>query len=210
MKNVCKLLICFLGMALISCGGKEEKKINETPSFGDVKEYSEKMQEGVKKSNDRWKERKEKGDTMAMPYKDLQAYLPDISGYEKSGGPKGSQMNTPMGSWSQAEQEYTSGDKKIEVTIVDYNSAYQAFTGLTAAYGMGFSFEDDTKKQAPLDLGKEGVAGYETIYKDGSRGELVMVVAERFIVNIKTDKEASEDALKKVANEMPLNEMANK
>jgi len=42
-----------------------------------------------------WEERKAIGDIPALHYKDLQAYLTEISGYTKPAGPKGSQMNMP-------------------------------------------------------------------------------------------------------------------
>jgi hypothetical protein len=125
---------------------------------------------------------------MAMPYKDLQAYLPDIPGYTKSGGPQGSQMNMPgMGSWSQTEQRYTSGDKQMTVKIVDYNASQAAFSGVTALYKMGFSSEDDSKKQGSLDLGIKNVAAYETVYKQQPNAQIAMIVADRFFIEVESN-----------------------
>ena len=210
MKNLIMSFFCMLCVAMISCRSKEEKKITDLNSVNDLKDYADKIKEGTEIANDRRAERVKRGDTMAMPYKDLQAYLPDVNGYIKKGGPSGSQSSLPMGSFSQAEQKYTSGDNTVTISMVDYNSAHQAFMGLTAIYGMGFSFEDDNKKQAPVDFGKEGIAAYETIYKDGRRGELIMIIADRFIVTIKAKGEASEDFLKSIANDMDLKELAKR
>src|SRR2546423_2844834 len=118
-----KILFLFMIPALFfsfSCRSKSDKKSGKIESLSDLKDYAENVEKGVKQSNSRWEQRKAKGDTLALPYKDLQAYLPEISGYSKDGGPKGSQMNTPgLGSWSQAEQDYVNGDKRISVKIFD-------------------------------------------------------------------------------------------
>ena len=99
-----KLVIPFL-LFIMACGGRDKGvEKNEDLSVTDVPEVAKKMGEEVKQAQDRWAERKAKGDTLAMPYKDLQAYLPDVNGYTKDGGPKGSQVNMPgMGSWSQTD-----------------------------------------------------------------------------------------------------------
>ena len=107
-----KLVIPFL-LFIAACGGRDKVVVKDGEvSVTDLPKVAEKMTEGVKQAQDRWAERKAKGDTLAMPYKDLQAYLPDVSGYTKEGGPKGSQVNMPgMGSWSQTDQAYTNGEK---------------------------------------------------------------------------------------------------
>lgn len=180
-------------------------------SVSDVKEASQNVEKKIKESSDRWAERKAKGDTLALPYKDLEAYLPEIKGYSKEGGPKGSQMNAyGMGAWSQAEQEYINGDKRVSVKIFDYNSSQQAFMGITAVFGMGFSFEDDSKKQAPADLGVKNVAAYETLYKTDKRAEMVVVAGDRFIINIESNGVGDEDFIKSVAKSINLNELASK
>ena len=171
-----------MGLSLLAaaCKGKEEKK--EGPaSIADVKELGDKMKQETDASTSKAAARKAKGDTMAMPYKDLEAYLPEISGYTKDGEPKGSQMNIPgMGSWSTTEQEYKNGDKKIKVTLMDYNAAFQAFSAMTAVFKMGYSMEDGEKKQASADLGVKDTAAYETIYKKDQRAELAVIAGDRF------------------------------
>ena len=85
-----------MGLSLLAaaCKGKA-KKDGPIESLSDVKEYSEKVKESVDASTNKMEARRAKGDTLAMPYKDLEAYLPEISGYTKEGEPKGSQMNMP-------------------------------------------------------------------------------------------------------------------
>jgi hypothetical protein len=198
----------FLAM---SCGGGKDDKPKTDIGIMDAKELAENATEAMDESAKRREERRKRGDTLAMPYATLQGYLPEVDGYTKRGGPKGSQMNMPgMGSWSQAEQEYESGDKSIDVTMMDYNGAMGAFTGATALYSMGFSQEDDQRKSQSTDLGMKGVAAYETIYKQDQRAELVLVVGDRFLIQMDADGTNDVEVLKKAARSMKLGELAAK
>lgn len=213
--RVLHLLIIVVGLAaaLPACKDKSDKPLEDgkVETAAEAQEVANAVQQSQEEANDRWASRKAKGDTVAMPYKDLQAYLPEISGYTKDGEPKGSQVAMPgMGSWSNTEQRYTNGDKSIDVQIADYNSAYTAFAGVTAVYKMGFSAEDDQKKQGATDLGLKDVAAYETIYKDGSKAELNLIVADRFFINIVSNGDNSSDVVRSVAKNMKLDDLATK
>lgn len=204
-------LCSLLFITIISCKSKSDKTITGINSLSDLKDYAENIVEETKKSEERSSERRKKGDTLAMPYKDLQGYLPEISGYTSEQGPKGSQMNTPgLGSWSQTEQKFTNGDKRLSVSLMDYNAAHQAFIGLTSMYGLGMSYEDDNKKQAAVDLGIRDVKAYETIYKKDNRSELVLVVGDRFVIDLKSNGESDENFLRSVAKNMKLGELASR
>jgi hypothetical protein len=210
MKQLLPLICSICIIAALSCKSKNDKP-GPLESLSKLKDYAENVADESKKSEARSEERRKKGDTLAIPYKELQGYLPQISSYSTEEGPKGSQMNTPgMGSWSQAEQEYKNGDKSVNVTIMDYNAAHEAFIGLTSLYGLGMSYEDDDKKQGGADLGIKDVKGYETIYKKDKRAELALVVADRFIVNLKSEGENDEGFLRGIAKSMKLEELASK
>ena len=200
-------------VALLSLGACKDKATQQVQinSPSDVKAAAEKVETKMKESQDRWQERKVKGDTLAIPYKDLEGYLPDIPGYSKQEGPKGSQMNVAgMGGWSEAEQEYTNGDKRVSVKIFDYNPSQQAFMGVTAVYGMGFSAEDDNKKQSPVDLGVKEVAAYETIYKKEKKAEMAIVAGDRFLISVESNGDGDEDFVKSVAKNIKLDELVSK
>ena len=197
-----KLLVVALvpSFIFLSCKSGDEPDIKVKDgkvSVTDAAKVAKKMGDEVEKAKDRWEERRAKGDTLAMPYKELQAYLPEISGYTKSGGPKGSQMNMPgMGSWSETEQRYESGDKKIRLKIIDYNASQMGFLGVTAAYRMGFSSEDDNKRTGSVDLGLSGVAAYETVYKQREEAELNAVAGDRFYIEARLRGSNNIDELK--------------
>ena len=207
------LFVIAFGVAMLAmaCKGKSSKKESPIESASDLKEYAENVEQQTKASSGKWEERRAKGDTLAMPYTDLQSFLPDINGYDKDGGPKGSQMNMPgMGSWSQAEQQYKNGDKEIKVEIMDYNAAFQAFTAATTMYKMGYSMEDDSKKQGSLDLGIKDVVAYQTIYKNEPRAELTLIAGDRFFIQIESRGSNDPQLLSSVAKSMKLSDLASK
>jgi hypothetical protein len=212
MKLLASILVSGTLSVLISCKGKD-KDIGAIDTISELKDYAETVVEETKKSESRIEERRKKGDTLAIPYKDLQNYLPQVSGYSSEEGPKGSQTSTPgMGSWSQTEQRFRNGDdKSFNVSIMDYNAAHQAFVGLTSMYALGMSYEDDNKRQSAVDLGLKDVKAYETIYKKDKRQELMLVVADRFIVDMKAEGEEDENFLRNIAkNNMNLQELASR
>ncbi len=194
-------------LALICCKSKN----NKIDTLGELKEVAEKSEAAMQKATDRWEERKKKGDTISVPYKDLQAYLPEISGYTKDGDPSGEQTNFPgMGSWSNAKQQYINGDKRVDVSLADYNGSHATFGGLTALYTMGFSSENDTRKEGSVDLGIKDAVAYETIYKKEPRSKLVVIVADRFFVELESDGENDESFLRGIAKNMKLSDLASK
>ena len=208
-------LVRFTAIALVtsailfSCD--TAKKVKESAdNLSAAKNAAENMQEGMEAANKRIEERKAKGDTLAMPYKDLQAYLPSISGYTADGGPTGSSTNMMGFSLSTCEQNYKSGDSNIKVKITDYNAGYSAFIGVTAMMKAGFSSEDDNQRTGPVKLGMDGVAAYETIYKKDKRGNLLLAIADRFYVEIEGNNIENTDKLQDIAKEMKLSDLAAK
>jgi hypothetical protein len=210
MKKLFIMLVTPVLLFSSSCRNRD-KAPDKIESVSDLKDASQVVDKKMKASSDRWAERRAKGDTLALPYKELESYLPEINGYSKDGGPKGSQMSGyGMGSWSQAEQAYINGDNRVSVKIFDYNSAQQAFMGMTAMFGMGFSSEDDYKKQASVDLGVKNVAAYETLYKTEKKADMSLVAGDRFIINIESNGEGDEAFIRSVAKSMNLSELASK
>ena len=211
MKKDLVIVGLFACLSLASCGSGGKDK-NDSQTTDEAAAVENKSDEGnsAEAKNARWEQRKAKGDTLAMPYKDLQAYFPDISGYIKDGGPKGSQMNLPdMVSNSETQQDYAAGEKSISIKMVDYNAAWQNFLAITAIYSNGFSTEDETKKQSQADMGMKDVYAYQTTFKVEKKSQLVLVVAERFYITLNSEGENSESFLKDIAKNMKLDKLAS-
>ena len=93
---------------------------------------------------------------------------------------------------------------------MDYNASQMGFMGVTAMYKMGFSSEDDTKKEGSWDTGMKDVAAFETIYKTDQRTKLILIVADRFYVELDNEGTNDPELLRSVAKNMKLSELASK
>lgn len=191
-------------LSLLACRSKNKVEIKDGKvGITDAIEAAQQMSENMSNAQDRWEARRKKGDTVALQYKELESFLPDVSGYTKEGGPKGEQMNTPgLGSWSQTEQSYTNGDKRLKITITDYNASQTGFTMATALFNLNISAEDDEKKQGSTDLGLKDVAAYETVYKQRPEANLVVIAGDRFYINMESNGSNDIDALKATAKDI--------
>lgn len=179
---------------IVSCG-----KVKDAANAAEgLKNYAE----GMKESASKMEERKAKGDTISMPYTDLQKLLPsNIAGYTKDGDPKGESMNMVGMSFSTASQVYKNGDAEITVNIMDYNASYAAFGAATAMFATGFSVDNDEEHLGAVDLGISGVKAWEDVKKKEKRSTVMAGVNDRFLVtaegrNVETD--AVKDAIKSV------------
>jgi len=208
------LTILFFGI-LISCGSDKKGTVIESKDgkvrVENMKEAGEQMEKAVNDAEKRRADRIKRGDTLAMNYKELQAYLPEISGYTKKGKAGGETVSMPgLGSFSTAEQEYESGDKEIEIQIMDYNQSVMGYSTATAMFGMNIQVENDQEKSGTFDTGIEGVRGYEQVSKTEQRAELMYAIADRFFLTIKSNGSNDADALKRIAKSMKLSELASK
>jgi hypothetical protein len=179
---------------LASCG-----KVRDAANAAEgLKNYAE----GLKESTSKIEERKAKGDTISMPYADLQKLLPsNISGYTKDGDPKGESVNMIGMSYSTASQVYKNGDAEITVNIMDYNASYAAFGAATAMFATGFSVDNAEEHLGAVDLGISGVKAWEDVKKKEKRSTIMAGVNDRFLVtaegrNVETD--VVKDAIKSV------------
>src|SRR5687767_15142437 len=149
MKTTFKLVSAALFSAtLLSCGGTidEEATKPATNPLEALVQAGEEMEKAANEGEAKMKERRAKGDTLAMPYADLQKYLPaSVDGY-KAEEPSGANMNMPGMSYSSAERRYAKDDgSSVKVTIIDYNQAYSLYSAATAMWAMGVSVDTPTE-----------------------------------------------------------------
>ncbi len=190
------LLVCFLsaGLLILSCG-----KVKEATNAAEgLKNYAE----GLTASTSKMEERKAKGDTVSIPYGELQKMLPSsISGYSKEGDPKGESVNMMGMSYSMASQIYKSGNGEITLNIMDYNASYAAFGAATAMFATGFSVDNDQEHLGAIDLGINGVKAWEDVKKKEKRSTVMAGVNERFLITAEgrnVEPEAVKEAIKSV------------
>jgi methionine synthase II (cobalamin-independent) len=195
MKN--SLLFLSTILFLASCG-----KVREAANAAEgLKNYAE----GLKESTSKIEERRAKGDTISIPYADLQKLLPaSISGYTKDGDPKGESISMVGMSYSTASQVYKNGDAEITVNIMDYNASYAAFGAATAMFATGFSVDNAEEHLGAVDLGISGVKAWEDVKKKEKRSTIMAGVNDRFLVSVEgrnVDVDVVKEAVKAVGLE---------
>jgi hypothetical protein len=217
MKTVHTVSSILLGsVILLSCGlGRGKNAVIKTKdgevTVNNIQEAGEQMKAAADDAEKRRAERKAKGDTLAMNYKDLQKYLPDVAGYEKDGEPSGESTNMAgFGSFSTAEQRYKSGDKTIHVELMDYNQSAFGFTTASTMFSMNIQMENDKEKSGSFDTGMKYVKGFEQMYKKDNNATVTYAIADRFMLTIKSDGSNDVDMLKNVAKSMNLAELSSK
>ncbi len=202
-----------LSVALASCGGSTDKSAEEevkpaTNALDALVQAGEAMEKAATEGDEKMKARRAKGDTVAMPYAELQKFLPKIDGYNLEGDPNGATMNMGAASYSSADATYKKGDSRVKVTIVDYNQAYAMYSAATAMWAMGMSVDTPTEKAGGIKLSDE-VAGWEVFQKQNKKANVTLGVGSRFWVNIEADDQESTDFVKSVAKSLDLSKLSS-
>lgn len=199
-----------------SCGsGNDKSTVIESKdgevTVNNIQKAGEQMKDAMDEAEKRRKERRERGDTLAMNYKDLQKYLPEINGYTKKGNPGGESMSMAgFGSFSKADQDYENAEKRIEVELMDYNQSALGFTAATGMFGMNIQMENDQEKSGTFETGMNAVKGYERISKNENEADVTYAIADRFLLTIKSRGSNDVEVLKNIAKGMKLSELASK
>ncbi len=206
-------VIAALGVG--SCGGKIDEMRQAVQNVKELSKAGENIEKANTANEARREERRKRGDTLAMPYQELQKYLPEsVSGYT-SQEPSGSTMNMTGMSYSTAARRYTKAgadgaEESIEVTIVDYNASSDLYAGFTALWGTNFSMEDQNGYSRSFDAGVKDVAGWEHYDKQGKSSEVTNALGGRFILTVKATGQSNNDMAKSIAKSMKLSELAAK
>ncbi len=214
-KTIHHVSIISISLLLLSCGlggNKQKIKIKDDKiTISDLKNAGEQIQENMDEAAKKKEERRKRGDTLALNYKELQQYLPSPAGYEKAGEPDGESVNMPaLGSFSKAEQRYKSGDKRLQVELIDYNQSDFGYTTATAMFAMSMQIENDREKSGTFETGMKDVKGYEQVYKKDQQAAVTYAIANRFLLRLALNGSNDVEELKTIAKGMNLSELASK
>lgn len=138
-------------------------------------------------------------------WRELVPFLIDMPGWEAVGEATGQTMSMGMYSATNVEREYTSGDKILTIHIIDGALSQMAYAG----FNMMRQFEVDTSEEYVKKVEiKEypGVERYEYESKDAS---IMILVAERFLIEIEITEADNTDEVKEVAETLELDKLAD-
>lgn len=190
MRNFMVVLACS-GLLLAGCGEKAEQLKKQIDAAQQLAGKGEEMEKSMNEAEEIYNERVAKGDTVVIPYKDLQAYLPQsIGGYRPEGEPSGSQQSMPGFSISQAEQNWVGESNeaaRINVKIVDYGGTKGAYSMSPLSLSMMISSEDDHQRTGPLKLDVPTTAGMSTFKKDNKSATVIVGTRYRYLITLQAD-----------------------
>lgn len=115
-----------------------------------------------------------------VSFRDMQALFPDVDGWQK-GKPTGEKMSSPF-KYSQAEVEYTKGDARITMKMVD--SGFNQLLLTPYAMFLTAGYEKETADGYEKSTKVNGEPGWEKWDSSGKDGELNALVGKRFLVQI--------------------------
>jgi hypothetical protein len=140
----------------------------------------------------------------AVDFEKLVALLPEVDGWTR-GKPKGEQVSMGI-TMSNARVEYQKGEASIDLTITDSSFNQLVLSPFTMFLAQGYSerSSDGYSKSAPMG----GNPGFEKWENEPKRGEVTVVVGNRFIVNAKGQNLENIDAARAVVQAVNLGTLA--
>jgi hypothetical protein len=196
-----KLVIALAAGALLAgCGEKMQEAKNVMEMAESMQDAAKNIEEGQDEATKFYKERQEKGDTLAMPYAELQKMLPtSVDGYTPAEAPGGSSQNMGGFSMSTAEQTFTGtagadgNAPSIHVTLVDYGGT-QAGSAMMGApmMMMNVSSDDAHQRSGTLKLDVPYTWAAENYNKDSKQASVTAITRYRYMITVEA-RNQSED-----------------
>jgi len=145
-----------------------------------------------------------------IDYHKLKEIMPaELNGLKRQGDAKGERSKFGDFAISQVNATYQKGEDekapKIDVQIIDYSNPEVA-KGMSAAWAtVEIDKESDDGFQKTVKI--KGNPGYISWEKDGNRGQVNLLIAERYVVTMSTENVASADVTK-MAEALPIDKLA--
>jgi hypothetical protein len=191
------LLTSLIGLTLVSCSKKEDPQEQAAQQMAQsMEQMGQAMQPADGAAN--------KAPGVAIPAKTLVTFLPTIDGYQVNGEAEYMEMEMQGTKYSHASQSFTNGDKRIKVSIFDYNY----IAGLTAGFAMLMNMNMETNTEITRSEKIGGFPGWFNWHKQSNDGTIGVVVSDRVFVTIDGDGGVTEDELHAVANAVNLSGIA--
>lgn len=185
---------------------KEEQK-SEKPGFF---ESMKKMGEAAKKIEETAKKTKELAERKPVDpinFRELLATLPEPpEGWENSGNPDARTVQFSEFKYSLAERGYKSTNGNVKITLKVTDGAYIPY--LYAAYNFSTFISEETLDYYKKGVNYDGMKGMEEYYYKKKRGNLNLMVYERFIVEISASGIDDAGVLKEWLNRMDLKKLS--
>jgi hypothetical protein len=183
------------------CGGKGGDATGEKSGLEQLAEAAENMKTAAEEMT----AGQDREPQPPVSFKTLLTYLPAEIGGMPQSNPRGETSSMAEWKYSNASADYEGGETSARVEISDYAYINMLYAPVRMWLKMNISRESTEGFEHTVEVA--GYPAYEKFQTNGKRGELTVLVGDRFIVNIHTNGLA-EDAPRKVAEAMPLKKLA--
>jgi len=210
-KNILIISVCS-AMLFTACGGSDDDSdqidIKKNP-LGALMKMGKEMKKQADETSKIMAKRRESGDTLALPYQDLQKFLPEsINGYSKD-EPNGATMNMSGMSYSSVGCNYKKDDGNyIRVNLVDYNAAFNLYTAATAMWTAGLKIDTPEEKTSGFKV-DDNISGWESYKKKSNDVSVVVGVGNRFLITVEANKQENTDFVKEIALNIAKGEISS-
>lgn len=137
-------------------------------------------------------------------WRELVPFLTDIEGWKAQGDATGSTVNTGNFKMSQVEREYTRNGIELEIQIIDGGYAPMVYAGFKAMS----QFEIDTSDEYVKKINIKNFTAIETYQYKRKEATIIILVADRFIVQLEASEIKDTRELKATAEQLDLKVLA--
>ncbi len=206
-------------VSMAACGGSEPPRNEE--AVRQVEKGAEQMQQGAEKGAEgarqgsaemaqglqqmaRGLQQMAQGSTTAVPFESLMVFLPEIPGWTRS-EPKGESVSTPM-AYSRAEARYTMGKSRLTLEIADTALSQLLTAPLAMFLSSGYAERSSDGFKRAMTL--KGHPGMEDWNEPSKRGEVTVLVAQRFTIKGTGHDVASIDVVRAAVDTVDIGKLA--
>jgi len=197
------------GLVLSSCDGKFDEAKQAMDNLETMAKSGDNMQEVHKAAEKRRQERRERGDTLSMPYAELQKLLPtDISGYTAQ-EPEGSNSDMPGFSMGQASRRYEKPDGSyVTISLTDWNASEVGWTGATALFALQYRSDNSTENSGSFQTEDPLVNGSDRFGKQDKNANVTYALGARFLLVVDANNQSDVNFVKSVSERLDLKKLS--
>jgi hypothetical protein len=137
-------------------------------------------------------------------WRELIVFLGDIEGWEAQDEPEGQTVSMANFKMSQASRDYSSGDKDLEIEIIDGGYVPMVYQGFL----MAMNYEIDSSDEYVKKITIKDYPGIEKYTYDDEDAEVILLVEDRFLISFKCDNVPDTEELKTIAESFDLDGIA--
>lgn len=184
------------------CGSEQDKEQLEETSLDEILEKGEAINNDIKKAEQKWEKRRQKGDTLPVDFTILTKIMPNIDGWTKL-NPEGMKIDADGTSYSSALQQYKSGNDELNISIFDYNGAIHLLAAATGwkATKMRVENEEGFLFAEPYNGFKDTWIYYE-YNKINKNAIVILAINHRFVLTVNISGQENIDFAKKIAEQI--------